>query len=288
MIKIPSIEDQISLVAKGLSRVSRNNNLLTFKYKSEVMYNNRWSESEHLMECRGHTYDEFTGNLVVLPFRKSFNYSERGWWDDVDINTDVVMYKKYNGFMAAVSNNIISTTGTTNSDFVRMAKEYLTDEVVNNIKPYTFLYEINHPQDPHIVEEDIGAKLLGIRCNKTGEFYPEGKPIFCSLGQALDIAKHDKGEGYMIYRCTHVTDSEYFCKVKSDRYRSRKYFIRMKELTVKSIFNSKYFKSSSILPNNTKLYANFLTEKYSADDWINLTGIERFSILSELEQQKGF
>ena len=58
-MKIPSLEDQFDLVNKGLARVSRNNNLLTFKYKSEVMHKNRWSESEYLMECRGHTYDEY-------------------------------------------------------------------------------------------------------------------------------------------------------------------------------------------------------------------------------------
>ena len=287
-MKIPSLEDQFSLVNKGLARVSQNNNLLTFKYKSEVMHKNRWNESEYLMECRGHTYDESTGNLVVLPFRKSFNYNEKDWWSDIDLTTSVVMYKKYNGFMAAVSNGIVSTTGTTNSDFVRMAREYLTDNIINQIKPYTFLYEINHPQDQHIVEENIGAKLLGMRCNKTGEFFPEGSPIFCNLGQALNIAKHDRGEGYMIYQSTYGTNTEYFCKVKSDRYRARKYFIRMNDNKTKVVFDTKDFKGLSTVPSIAKLYCSFLIEKYSANDWINLTGNERFTILSELEQQKGF
>ena len=293
-MQIPTFEDQLQLVDLGLARVSKNDNLRTFKYKADVVYKNKWEESEFLMECRGHTYDANTGELKVLPFRKSFNYGENGWWEDVDLNTSVAMYKKYNGFMAAVTRDVVSTTGTTNSDFVSMAKEYVNNVVVPD--NFTRLYEINHPLDQHIVEEEVGAKLLGIRYNKTGAYYPKGQQIKCTLKQALNIAKYDRGEGYMLYMLDNNFDStikintEYFCKVKSDRYRARKALIRMNHSAARVLFSTKFngFQGKTLLPNIFKTYFNIVCCKYTAEDWINFTSKERFDILTELEQSGGF
>lgn len=291
-MQIPTYEDQLNLVNKGLAKVSKNGNLHTFKYKSDVMYKNRWNESKFLMECRGHTYDEDSGKLLVLPFRKSFNYGENGWWHDVSLDTPVVMYKKYNGFMAAISNGIVSTTGTTNSDFVEMAKEYIDIDKSIMHKTSTLLYEINHPKDQHIVEEEIGAKFLGHRYLPCYKFYPYGEKIECTLQQALQIAKYDRGEGYMIYLLDDDSysgvNTEYFCKVKSDRYRSRKALIRMNTAAVKTLFYTKTHQQKMNLPDNFKLYAELLLNKISADDWISFTPEQRFAMLSELEKQHGF
>lgn len=293
-MQIPTYEDQLNLVNKGLAKVSKNGNLHTFKYKSDVMYKNRWNESKFLMECRGHTYDEDSGKLLVLPFRKSFNYGEKGWWSDIDLFTTVVMYKKYNGFMAAVSNGILSTTGTTNSDFVKMAKECINPDTSIEYKHFTLLYEVNHPKDQHIVEEEIGAEFLGLRHNDSGKFDPYGEKIECSLRQALQIAKHDRGEGYMIYFLdpynANQINSEYFCKVKSDRYRSRKALIRINASSAKTILQTEFYKHQQKmnLPDNFKLYAELLFNKISVDDWIAFTSEQRFATLSELEKQHGF
>lgn len=293
-MQIPTYEDQLDLVNKGLAKVSKNGNLHTFKYKSDVMYKNKWNESEFLMECRGHTYDENSGKLLVLPFRKSFNYGENGWWLNIDPITPVVMYKKYNGFMAAISNGILSTTGTTNSDFVKMAKEYINPDISIKHKNFTFLYEVNHPKDQHIVEENIGVEFLGIRYNDCGKFDPHGEGIECTLQQALQIAKHDRGEGYMLYLMDEDSHSElnyeYFCKVKSDHYRARKALIRMSSSTAKTILQTELYKyqQKMNLPDNFKLYAELLLNKISVDDWISFTSEQRFATLSELEKQHGF
>jgi len=291
-MQIPTFKDQLQLVDLGLARVSKNENLWTFKYKSDVMYKNKWKESEFLMECRGHTYDATTGELKVLPFRKSFNYGENGWWEDVDLNTPVVMYKKYNGFMAAVSDGIVSTTGTTNSEFVSMAKEYIP---ITNVSHLTFLYEVSHPLDYHIVEEDIGAKCLGYRSHHYGNFYPVGDHITCTLKQALDIAKYDRGEGYMLYMADNSTlgiNTEYFCKVKSDRYRARKALIRMSDTKAKILFSStsssREFVAKNNLPHLFRTYAYLVDASFIAEEWIALTAKQRFDILTELEQRRGF
>lgn len=291
-MQIPTYEDQLDLVNKGLAKVSKNGNLHTFKYKSDVMYKKKWNESKFLMECRGHTYDEDSGKLLVLPFRKSFNYGENGWWNDIHLDTPVVMYKKYNGFMVAVSNGILSTTGTTNSDFVEMAKEYINPDISINYKNFTLLYEVNHPKDQHIVEEEIGLKFLGLRYNDCGKFDPYGEKIECTLQQALQIAKHDRGEGYMIYSLNSngEINSEYFCKVKSDRYRSRKALIRMNVSVTKTILQTELYKyqQKMNLPDSFKLYAELLLNKVTTEDWVSFTTEQRFATLSELEKQHGF
>lgn len=163
--ELPTIGDQLALVAAGLAtkKVNPETGNITFKYHRKVMYNNLWKTNPYLMECRGHTYSP-DGELLVLPFRKSFNYGENNHWFDVDDNELVLMYKKYNGFMAAVSNGVVSTTGTTDSDYVKLARKNIEEsefsEILNFKTNFTYLFEINDVNDPHIVKEKPGLKHL--------------------------------------------------------------------------------------------------------------------------------
>ena len=43
-MQIPTFKDKLHLVDLGLARVSKNKNLWTFKYKSDVMYKNKWKD----------------------------------------------------------------------------------------------------------------------------------------------------------------------------------------------------------------------------------------------------
>lgn len=233
--KFPSYVQMQNLVSDKLATVSTNGHLDTFKYARRVMFDYLWDTNELLHECRGITYDNRTGALVVAAPRKSFNYLENGWWKDVPLDTPVIAYKKYNGFMACVSKHEgtghISTTGSTKSDFVRYAEEYipaanstwLSDE-------FTLLYEVVHPDDPHIVDEPIGAHYLGCRSKIDGAFIPYGKledTYIGTLKGILAIAEVNTSEGFMVYDLNNDPDRLAPAKIKTPYYVGKKKLMRL-------------------------------------------------------------
>jgi hypothetical protein len=126
-----TFDQQESLVSQGLAirKVDDAQGLVTYKYHRKVMFDNLWNKYPETLECRGHVYSLATGELVQAPPRKSFNYLENGHWQGLPLDTPVRYMKKYNGFMAAATmhqgRRIISTTGTTTSQYVSMAAQYI-------------------------------------------------------------------------------------------------------------------------------------------------------------------
>lgn len=230
-----SYETMQRLVAAKLATVSTNGHLDTFKYARRVMFDYLWNTDPALLDCRGQTYDNRTGELVVAAPRKSFNYLENGWWKDKPLDTPVIAYKKYNGFMACVSRQgqrgLISTTGSTKSDFVKMAEEYIPAANYHWLtEDHTLLYEIVHPDDPHIVDEPIGAHYLGSRDKTTGVFTPYGKPEDTYLGTLkgiLAIAEVNTGEGFMVYDLHNDPDRLAPAKIKTPYYVGKKKLMRL-------------------------------------------------------------
>lgn len=114
-------EQMLDLVNQKLATVSVNGNLSTFKYAKRVMFDYLWDTTPLLMDCRGHTYDNTTGEVVVAAPTKSFNYLENNWGRELQSDTKVQIAKKYNGFLACVSKHegeiVVSTTGSTKSEF---------------------------------------------------------------------------------------------------------------------------------------------------------------------------
>lgn len=230
-----SYETMQRLVAAKLATVSTNGHLDTFKYARRVMFDYLWDTDPALLECRGQTYDNRTGELVVAAPRKSFNYLENGWWKDKPLDTPVIAYKKYNGFMACVSRDrkdgpVISTTGSTKSDFVQMAAVYLDNYLSYLSYRNTALFEIVHPDDPHIVDEPIGAHYLGCRDKIDGSFYPYGKTEDTYLGTLkgiLAIAEVNTGEGFMVYDLHNDPDRLAPAKIKTPYYVGKKKLMRL-------------------------------------------------------------
>jgi hypothetical protein len=279
MTTLLTFDQQKSLVAQKLATESINGNLITFKYARKVMFEYLWKTNTDLLECRGHTYDLNTKELVVAAPRKSFNYLEDGYWKDVPLDTQVVAYKKFNGFLACVSFHqdemIYSTTGSTKSDFVGYAKEMIDSEHVEFLKKmgdYTAMFEIIHPDDPHIVAEQQGARFLGLRSKSSGIFlacidhkdrvdgYYTG-----TLQEILDIADTNQGEGFMVY----LESDEAFsncCKIKTPYYVGKKKLIRMKLNAIKSMFNAPD-KTKDILPEYWKFAVDNILTNYSVESW---------------------
>ena len=223
--------------------------LYVLKYSKRVFFDNLWSKSSHLLDCRGQVVDA-DWNTVVRPFTKIFNYQENGAGSNWKPTDYVLVTKKVNGFMCSVTNYngkiILSTTGSLDSDFVGYAKEYLKDITPKMCKQFnTYMFEIVHPDDPHIIKEKIGAHFLAIVEHDGGQHHYkfdsssimekalydfEKIGIFCDdenpcmkFGDLLKHVKTVKHEGYVIVN----PETEETIKIKSPYYLFNKFLARV-------------------------------------------------------------
>lgn len=241
-------ETQLLLVQRGLATMKNDGKYTTFKYHRKAMYDYLWHQIPELLECRGAVYSNETKQLIQASPRKSFNYLERGYWKEIPLETPIEMYKKINGYLACVTLHndeiLVSTTGTTTSEYAKWAKELILrdwhyyDLVID--PEVSTLFEVVVPQDPHIVQEREGLHLLGVREKDNGKFWPMGTSIRCTLEQALEIAKHDRGEGFMMYPMLNdgTYDYNYCCKLKTDYYVGKKKLMRMTAKNVEIMYNN--------------------------------------------------
>jgi hypothetical protein len=241
-------DQQMNLVNRGLATLKNDGKYTTFKYHRRAMYDYLWHDVPELLECRGHVYYNSTKELIQAAPRKSFNYLERGYWSSMPLDTPVEMYKKVNGYMACATLHndalIVSTTGTTTSEYAQWAKEllfrdYRMYEMVVDFD-VTTLFEVVVPQDPHIVQEREGLHLLGVREKANGKFHPMGESIHCTLEQARQIADNDIGEGFMMYPMLPDGSYDYnnCCKLKTPYYVGKKYLMRMTAKNIENMYKN--------------------------------------------------
>lgn len=276
--KFPTYEQMQQLVVEKLATVSVNGYLDTFKYARRVMFDYLWDTNELLHECRGITYDNRTGELVVAAPRKSFNYLENGWWSDKPLDTPVIAYVKRNGFMLCVSEGngdpIYSTTGSTKSDFVHMGVNMLGETFSRIPEPQTNctdLYEIVHPDDPHIVDEPVGAHYLGSRDKITGVFTPYGKPEDTYLGTLkgiLAIAEVGTTEGWMVYDLNNDPDRLAPAKIKTPYYIGKKKLMRLSKNNSNTMYADPA-KFAQSLPKMWQHMPELIVSSYSKESWDN-------------------
>ena len=222
--------------------------IYVLKYKKKVFYDGLWNE--YIAECRGSIVDK-DFNLVTYPFTKIYNYGIEKEAPVLTKDTKVHAYRKVNGFMVAMTVHngelLVSTTGSTDSPFVEMAKEMMVTHMpltdwrillgTADCLGMTFMFECVHPQDPHIVPEKSGMYLLGARENTWGSkimhdpmflidfahtlncFVPEN--VTTNMARLQDLAKECRHEGYVFY-----TDEGVSAKIKSPYYLTSKWVAR--------------------------------------------------------------
>jgi RNA ligase len=222
--------------------------IYVLKYKKAVFYDNLWNE--YLEECRG-TIVDADFNIVTYPFTKIYNYGvEKN--APVFADTDMVTaYRKVNGFMVALTwyNNdvLVSTTGSTDSDFVGHAKEMMLKHMPwtdwqmafgnEDMRGMTFMFECVHPNDPHIIPEDAGMYILGYRENEFGSkvghdacvlqdlsiMFKCHKPVGLTacVSEVKTLAKECKHEGFVFYHADGRA-----AKIKSPYYLVKKFVAR--------------------------------------------------------------
>ena len=214
--------------------------IYVLKYKKKVFYDNLWND--YIAECRGSIVDS-DFNLVSYPFTKIYNYGIEKEAPVLAADTPVTAFRKVNGFMVAVTwhNNdlLISTTGSTDSDYVAMAREMIDVDRFKNVcasyESHTFMFECVHANDPHIIPEELGMYLLGYRVKswysktETGKLDQLAQKFGCqvperyetTVGKLLETIKTVKHEGYVFY-----TDDGVSAKIKSPYYLTSKWVAR--------------------------------------------------------------
>lgn len=216
--------------------------IFVLKYKKKVFYDNLWND--YLAECRGTIVDsEF--NIVSYPFTKIYNYGIEAKAPVLPDDTLVDAYRKVNGFMVAVTwykNDIlVSTTGSTDSDYVVMAQEMIRPNlaqfraVCEKNPNYTFMFECVHRNDPHIIPEAEGMYYLGHRekywnspvihkgledmASMFGCYGTEHK--LTSIGELKKLIKSVRHEGFVFYTKNGISS-----KIKSPWYLTSKWVAR--------------------------------------------------------------
>lgn len=270
------------------------NGLSIFKYKKKVFWENLWHTDKRLLDARGMVLDA-EGNKVIWPFTKVFNYQENG--TTLPLDKKVIAVSKVNGYLACArwwkGELIVSTTGTLDSQYAKWAKELLADSEMFKVYPeYTFMFEICHPEDPHIIEEDSGAWLIGCRYMRNGNMLSEME--LDSLAQAhcfkrpkwfpthfdhvLDMKRRRKDvEGWMVI---DATSGETVMKVKSNYYLSKKALMRMGDRRVDILFDNPSLIKES-LDEEFWSVAEFITQEFSKEEWKEMNDQERRKVIEE-------
>lgn len=241
------------LIEAGLVKEKKyDNGLSVFKYTKKVFYDALWETDDLLLEARGMVIDTNTGEKVIWPFTKVFNYGENGAGDFLTDSTKVCAVQKINGFMAAARiwnhSLIVSTTGTLDSEYADMAREHIEKLKWNFMDSnLTYIFEICDERDPHVVEEEPGAYLIGARemtdgcmvgevfLDSEAEILGAKRPLWGNFefSAVKELIKICPQEGFMI-RSAHNGDT--ICKWKSPHYLTKKFIMRMGQKKVDTMY----------------------------------------------------
>ena len=222
--------------------------IYVLKYKKKVFYDNLWND--YIAECRGTIVDS-DFNIVSYPFTKIYNYGIEKAAPVLSDDTEVLAYRKVNGFMVAVTFHrgdvLVSTTGSTDSDYVDMAREMMLKHLCwedwqialngYDLQDLTFMFECVHPDDPHIIPEEAGMYILGYREKSWGSrvghdpnvlhdlrslfncYLPEYHRV--TMAELKTMAKECRHEGFVFYTADGVS-----AKIKSPYYLTSKWVAR--------------------------------------------------------------
>jgi hypothetical protein len=191
---------------------------------------------------------------------------------------------------------IVSTTGTLDSDFVALARKHIeersSDDLMNLLiaaDPYTLIFEICDKSDPHIVEEDEGAYLIGARNMTDGSMAPESmldwvanaigalrpetfRGTFIELWNQVKGCKH---EGWMVIL---AETGETVMKIKSPHYLGKKFLMRMGQKKVTAMFEDKE-EFIKFIDEEFYPIVHYITRWWDAEKWIATSEAERRAVI---------
>lgn len=187
------------------------NGMRVLKYSHKAFYRGVWDPE--LREARGLVIDA-EDSIVAYPFSKAFGLGFEKDAGEFDDDEEVTIFRKINGFLGVISMHcgeyVFSTTGSIDSPFVQYIKDMVDDDILKGVANYpehTHMFEVVHPDDPHIVVENCGMYYLGSRKKEIGSPI-ENLPMDCGLpvetarvtfGEAKKLANLAHHEGFMVY-----------------------------------------------------------------------------------------
>lgn len=257
------------LVSRKLvtAQMSEDKLFKVYKYSKQTFWNNSWGESEWLFKARGLVLDP-AGRIVSHPFDKVFNLHENGAGDDLPDGFPIIKVDKLNGFLGIVSAHplkkgelLAHTQGSFEGPFAGYLKQYLYDSRVRgqicrflNRNNVTLMFEVLHPEDPHIIEYPehmMGLHLIGIRGKSlhdslwTQEQVDEAaqemglrRPKWerTTFGQMKQELRSTQTEGFMVHADTPT--QEMLLKAKSPFYLVNKFLGRMGQSKIAHMYAS--------------------------------------------------
>lgn len=282
------------LIAKGLVKEKvYPNGLRVMKYSRKVFYDNLWHVDPLLLEARGIVLDA-EGNAVVWPFTKVFNHGENGTTCEPERMVDAV--RKVNGFMASAryykGELLVSTTGSLDSDFVTLARKHIEklEGVAILATTATLVFEICDASDPHIVEEEEGAYLIGARVMHSGQMVAEDALDY--MGHLIGAKRPEWGQmtfaqaeflsGCVDHEGFMIRDAETgatIMKIKSPHYLTKKALMRVGHRQIETMFaNPDFFRERL----DEEFYGVFkVILSHGKDFWQRLEEHERRTFLEE-------
>lgn len=226
----------------SMKQVPEHPELSILKYKRRVFYDNLWND--YLEECRGTIVDE-DFKIISYPFTKIYNFEIEDKSPVLNDDQIVAAFRKVNGYMLAATwyqnDVLLSTTGSTNSDYITMARDLLDiskfrDVCSSTLGYITYMFEVVHPEDPHIIKEEPGLYYLGSRynnwgsdinthnlphlANRFGVKFPE-EYLNVTVGQVKQMTHKCHHEGFVFYTVDGVS-----AKLKSPWYLTQKWMAR--------------------------------------------------------------
>lgn len=284
------------LIAQGLVKQKRyENGLSVFKYAKKVFYDALWNTDPLLLEARGIVLDD-AGNKVIWPFTKVFNYNENNAGAELMMDTKIIAPRKVNGFMAACrwyhDELVVSTTGSLDSDFAVLARKHIEKLDVGVMQTdVTYLFEICDPSDPHIIEEEEGAWLIGMRFMASGrmaaEVYLDNEAsvigakrpevFYGTFGKLWHMVRDCRHEGWMVIL---AATGETVMKIKSPHYLSKKFLMRMGQKKVTAMFEDKEEFLKTI---DEEFYpvVHYITRWWDAEKWQATTEADRRAVIEK-------
>lgn len=297
------VKDKLAYAA-----ASEEHPLVLYKYAKSVFYQQRWKESETLIRARGIVLD-YAGAIISNPFDKVYNYGEYDAGLEIPDEEIVVAPLKMNGYLGVMSFNpysqelLLTTQGSFGGEFLEMYKGLVSKtlrvkaEHVLKSRNLTVMFEVIHPEDPHIISysaEEQGLYLIGARENTMDarelpeEALDELAEILgvkrvpwvrIAFGELKQKVAQEQVEGYMVRKNTPIQET--VCKFKTPFYLTTKFLGRLSGNNIRHMYNApasfKQKVDEEFFPIVDWIVSGIAQEKF-----LEMTQEERVSVVREL------